>query len=57
MFLQLSDDRFYETVLPSVLITAKGMPDLSTRAFLHSLTTAFPTIPVLGTRRSQSAVR
>ena len=48
MFLQLSEDRFFERVLPSVLITAKGMPDLSTRAFLHSLTAAFPTIPVLG---------
>ena len=51
MFLQLSEDRFFERVLPSVLITAKGMPDLSTRAFLHSLTAAFPTIPVLGMRR------
>ena len=50
MFLQLSEDRFYETVLPSILVTAKGMPDLSTRAFLFSLTAAFPNIPVLGTR-------
>ena len=53
MFLQLSEDRFFETVLPSILLTAKGMPDLGTRAFLHSLTTAFPHIPVLGKQTAE----
>ncbi|KAK9830301.1 hypothetical protein WJX72_010874 [[Myrmecia] bisecta] len=31
-----------------ILITAKGMPDLATRAFLHRLHRSLPTLPVLG---------
>ena len=56
VFLQLSEDRFFETVLPSVLITAKGMPDLSTRAFLHRLHSTFPQLPVLGEGRCSATL-
>lgn len=31
-----------------IIVTAKGMPDLATRAFLHKLHTQCPQIPVLG---------
>jgi meiotic recombination protein SPO11 len=31
-----------------IIVTAKGMPDLATRAFLHKLHTQYPEIPVLG---------
>jgi meiotic recombination protein SPO11 len=55
VFLQLSEDRFFEVVLPSILVTAKGMPDLSTRAFLHRLYSMFPHLPVLGEARCEQS--
>lgn len=36
IFQRLAEDRLWE-VLPCVLITAKGFPDLATRAFLHKV--------------------
>lgn len=47
IFQRLTNDRFFDCV-PCILITAKGMPDLGTRVFLHSLHTHFPSLPVLG---------
>lgn len=41
IFQRLVDDGFAELV-GAILVTAKGMPDMATRAFLHSLTTALP---------------
>ena len=47
IFQRLNQDRFYDS-LPCILVTAKGMPDLATRVFLHSVHAAFPSLPVLG---------
>lgn len=47
LFQRLLDDRL-ATQLPCVLVTARGFPDLATRALLHRLTTAFPGAPVVG---------
>lgn len=41
------EDSFCE-LAPSIIVTAKGMPDLSTRVFLRQLHAAFPQLPVLG---------
>ncbi|CAO2842881.1 unnamed protein product [Amaranthus hypochondriacus] len=46
IFQRLVEDCFFNQV-PSILITAKGYPDLATRFLLHKLTKAFPNIPVL----------
>ena len=34
--------------LAPILVTAKGMPDMATRAFLHSLCTALPHLQQFG---------
>lgn len=47
IFQRLVDDCFYD-LAPSIIVTAKGMPDLATRVFLWQLHTAFPQLPVLG---------
>lgn len=47
IFQRLSEDRLYDK-LPCILITAKGMPDLATRVFLHRLHCTAPTLPMLG---------
>ena len=47
IFQRLIEDGFYN-LAPSILVTAKGMPDLSTRVFLRHLHEAFPQLPVLG---------
>ena len=47
IFQRLSQDRFFDSV-SCILVTAKGMPDLATRVFLHTLCAAFPSLPVLG---------
>ena len=44
---RLVEDDFHN-LAPSILVTAKGMPDLSTRVFLRQLHEAFPQLPVLG---------
>ncbi|GBG75251.1 hypothetical protein CBR_g19885 [Chara braunii] len=46
IFQRLAEDRLFMT-LPSILITAKGFPDLATRAFLKRLSTDFPHLPIL----------
>ena len=47
IFQRLVEDSFCE-LAPSIIVTAKGMPDLSTRVFLRQLHAAFPQLPVLG---------
>lgn len=41
VFQRLVEDGFAEQT-GAILVTAKGMPDMATRAFLHSLCTALP---------------
>ena len=47
IFQRLVEDSFCELAL-SIIVTAKGMPDLSTRVFLRQLHAAFPQLPVIG---------
>ncbi|KAI5655416.1 hypothetical protein M9H77_32603 [Catharanthus roseus] len=47
IFQRLAEDRVFNQI-PSVLITAKGYPDIATRFFLHRLSRAFPDKPILG---------
>ncbi|GBF94838.1 hypothetical protein Rsub_08010 [Raphidocelis subcapitata] len=47
IFQRLAGDRLHER-LPLVMVTAKGNPDLATRAFLSRLCAAAPSLPVLG---------
>jgi meiotic recombination protein SPO11 len=48
IFQRLIDDGFPEAS-GSILVTAKGNPDLATRAFLHALVTALPRLrPLAG---------
>ncbi len=47
IFQRLVEDGFCN-LAPSIIVTAKGMPDLSTRVFLRQLHEAFPQLPVLG---------
>ncbi|DBA69797.1 TPA: hypothetical protein ACH3X2_012519 [Trebouxia sp. C0005] len=47
IFQRLVEDGFCN-LAPSIMLTAKGMPDLSTRVFLRQLHEAFPQLPVLG---------
>uniref|UniRef100_A0A7C8YQ67 DNA topoisomerase (ATP-hydrolyzing) n=1 Tax=Opuntia streptacantha TaxID=393608 RepID=A0A7C8YQ67_OPUST len=46
IFQRLAEDRFFNQI-PSILITAKGYPDLATRFLLHRMSTAFPNLPIL----------
>lgn len=46
IFLRLVEDSFFNQV-PSILITAKGYPDLATRFLLHKMTKSFPNLPIL----------
>ncbi|KNA14491.1 hypothetical protein SOVF_107100 [Spinacia oleracea] len=46
IFQRLVEDCFFNQV-PSILITAKGCPDLATRFLLHKITKAFPNLPIL----------
>ncbi|KAJ4803691.1 Meiotic recombination protein SPO11-2 [Rhynchospora pubera] len=45
VFQRLSEDRLFNQ-LPSILITAKGYPDLATRFLLHRLSETFPSITI-----------
>ncbi|DBA85877.1 TPA: hypothetical protein ACH3X1_005427 [Trebouxia sp. C0004] len=47
IFQRLVEDGFCN-LASSIIVTAKGMPDLSTRVFLRQLHEAFPQLPVLG---------
>ena len=47
IFQRLIEDDFCDLV-PSILITAKGMPDMATRVMLWHLHAAMPQLPVLG---------
>jgi meiotic recombination protein SPO11 len=42
VFRSLSDQHIWKQ-LPCILVTASGMPDLATRAFLRHLADSFPT--------------
>ncbi|KAM3735926.1 hypothetical protein ACB098_10G124400 [Castanea mollissima] len=46
IFQRLAEDRMFNQI-PSILITAKGYPDIATRFLLHRLSRAFPDLPIL----------
>ncbi|KAG2680534.1 hypothetical protein I3760_11G102500 [Carya illinoinensis] len=46
IFQRLAEDRVFNQI-PSILITAKGYPDIATRFLLHRLARAFPGLPIL----------
>uniref|UniRef100_A0A2N9IQ11 DNA topoisomerase (ATP-hydrolyzing) n=1 Tax=Fagus sylvatica TaxID=28930 RepID=A0A2N9IQ11_FAGSY len=46
IFQRLAEDRIFNQI-PSILITAKGYPDIGTRFLLHRLSRAFPDLPIL----------
>ncbi|KAK9825544.1 hypothetical protein WJX74_005298 [Apatococcus lobatus] len=46
IFQRLAEDHFFDMV-PSILLTAKGMPDMATRAAAHAICSAFPHLPVV----------
>ncbi|KAL8138887.1 hypothetical protein V2J09_004888 [Rumex salicifolius] len=43
---RLAEDRIFNQI-PSILITAKGFPDIATRFLLHRLSKTFPSLPIL----------
>ncbi|KAI3877569.1 hypothetical protein MKW92_019800 [Papaver armeniacum] len=45
IFQRLAEDRIFNQI-PSILITAKGYPDIATRFLLHRLSRAFPHLPI-----------
>ena len=47
IFQRLIEDGFCNLV-PSILITAKGMPDMATRVMLKHLHNIMPQLPILG---------
>ncbi|XP_038906472.1 meiotic recombination protein SPO11-2 isoform X1 [Benincasa hispida] len=47
IFQRLAEDRIFNHI-PSILITAKGYPDLATRFFLHRISKTFPHLPIFG---------
>eukprot|EP00884_Botryococcus_braunii_P020255 jgi/Botrbrau1/6913/Bobra.67_3s0031.1 len=47
IFQRLVEDRFFD-MLPAIVLTAKGMPDMATRVFLHTLHMQLPKALVLG---------
>lgn len=47
VFQRLVEDNFYDDAYPCVLVTAMGVPDLATRAFVHRLRTTLG-LPVYG---------
>ncbi|XP_054824185.1 meiotic recombination protein SPO11-2 [Prosopis cineraria] len=46
IFQRLAEDRFFHQI-PSILITAKGYPDIASRFLLHRFSLAFPNLPIL----------
>ncbi|XP_074572139.1 meiotic recombination protein SPO11-2-like [Curcuma longa] len=47
IFQRLAEDQFFNQI-PSIIITAKGYPDIATRFFVHRLNQTFPLLPILG---------
>ncbi|KAK9072897.1 hypothetical protein SSX86_009332 [Deinandra increscens subsp. villosa] len=47
IFQRLVEDRVFNQI-PSILITAKGYPDIATRFLLHRMSREFPEIKILG---------
>ncbi|XP_022995806.1 meiotic recombination protein SPO11-2 isoform X2 [Cucurbita maxima] len=47
IFQRLVEDRVFNHI-PSILITAKGYPDIATRYFLHRISKTFPHLPIFG---------
>ncbi|CAL1375229.1 unnamed protein product [Linum trigynum] len=45
IFQRLTEDRIFNHI-PSILITAKGYPDIATRFLLHRMSRAFPQLPI-----------
>ncbi|KAI4315465.1 hypothetical protein L6164_028272 [Bauhinia variegata] len=46
IFQRLTEDRFFHQI-PSIIITAKGYPDIATRFLLHRISRGFPDLPIL----------
>ncbi|KAI4310351.1 hypothetical protein MLD38_035334 [Melastoma candidum] len=46
VFQRLAEDGLFNQI-PSILITAKGYPDIATRYLLHRLSQSFPKLPIL----------
>ncbi|XP_060971961.1 meiotic recombination protein SPO11-2 isoform X3 [Cannabis sativa] len=46
IFQRLAEDRFFNQI-PSILITAKGYPDIATRFLLHRMSRVFHDLPIL----------
>ncbi|KAB2608680.1 meiotic recombination protein SPO11-2 [Pyrus ussuriensis x Pyrus communis] len=46
IFQRLVEDRVFNQI-PSILITARGYPDIATRILLHRMSRAFPDLPIL----------
>ncbi|XP_050378673.1 meiotic recombination protein SPO11-2 isoform X2 [Argentina anserina] len=46
IYQRLVEDRVFNQI-PSILITAKGYPDIATRLLLHRLSSVFPDLPIL----------
>ncbi|KAM1097283.1 hypothetical protein ACFX15_014213 [Malus domestica] len=46
IFQRLVEDRVFNQI-PSILITARGYPDIATRILLHRMSRAFPDLPML----------
>ncbi|KAL7188981.1 hypothetical protein ACSBR1_038779 [Camellia fascicularis] len=47
IFQRLAEDCVYNQI-PSILITAKGYPDIATRFLLHRISKTFPDMPIFG---------
>lgn len=46
IFHRLAEDRVFNHI-PSILITAKGYPDIATRFLLHRMSRTFPELPIM----------
>ncbi|PPS11730.1 hypothetical protein GOBAR_AA08915 [Gossypium barbadense] len=46
IFQRLAEDNVFNQI-PSILLTAKGYPDIATRFLLHRMSRAFPDLPIL----------
>lgn len=46
IFQRLAEDRMFHHI-PSILVTAKGYPDIATRFLLHRISRNFPKLPIL----------
>ncbi|KAF7151930.1 hypothetical protein RHSIM_Rhsim02G0235800 [Rhododendron simsii] len=47
IFQRLAEDCIYNQI-PSILVTAKGYPDIATRFLLHRISRTFPDLPIFG---------